>query len=74
MRCKGQINNAAVTITQKSPLLLPAKHSFVELLIKNFHESVKHNGFNDTLVALRENYWIIHVESPMLLALHISKS
>ena len=39
--------------------MLPAKHRFVDLLIKNFHERVKHNGVNDTLVALRENYWII---------------
>ena len=59
IRCRGRINNANIAFTQKNPILLPAKHRFVDLLIKNFHERVKHNGVNDTLVALRENYWII---------------
>jgi len=59
MKCRGRINNAAITTTQENPILLPAKHYFVDLLIKNRHEKVKHNGVNDTLIALREKYWIV---------------
>ena len=59
MKCRGRINNAAISTTQKNPILLQAKHHFVDLLIKSCHEKVKHNGVNDTLIALRERYWIV---------------
>ena len=60
LKCKGRINNSDLLIKQKNLILLPSKHRYVELLIKEFHHRVKHNGINDTLVALREKYWILH--------------
>ena len=59
LRCNGRINNAPIPQTAKKPVLLPAKHPLVRLLIQQAHEQVKHNGIRDTLTNLRERYWII---------------
>ena len=59
LRCKGRINNSDLHLEQKNPILLPSKHAYIDLMIKEFHHRVRHSGINDTLVALREKYWII---------------
>ena len=38
---------------------MPAKHTFVKLVIKQIHDRVKHSGINATLTALRERYWVL---------------
>ena len=38
---------------------MPAKHTFVKLVIKQTHNRVKHSGINATLTALRERYWVL---------------
>ena len=38
---------------------MPAKHESTHLLIKQSHESVKHNGIRDTLTTLRERYLVL---------------
>lgn len=43
----------------KNPLLLPTKHRFTELLVKERHNAVHHNGTPETLAAVREGYWIV---------------
>ena len=59
LRCQGRINNSALGVYQKNPILLPSKHPFIDLLIKDYHMRVRHSGINDTLVALRDKYWIL---------------
>ena len=59
IRCKGRISNAPLPTSSKSPILLPAKHAFVKLTIKQTHDRVKHSGINATLTALRERYWVL---------------
>ena len=59
IRCKGRIANASLPTSSKSPILLPAKHTFVKLVIKQTHDRVKHSGINATLTALRERYWVL---------------
>ena len=56
LRCKGRINNSDLHLEQKNPILLPSKHAYIDLMIKEFHHRVRHSGINDTLVALREKY------------------
>ena len=43
----------------KNPILLPSKHAIVELLVRDVHNRVKHNGTRDTLTTTRERYWIL---------------
>ncbi len=59
IRCKGRINNASLPVTARNPILLPSNHKLVCLIIQQSHCSVKHNGIKDTLINLRERFWII---------------
>ena len=59
IRCKGRINNAVLSTSTKNPILLPAKHAFVSLLVKQTHDVVKHAGNKDILTTLRERFWIL---------------
>ena len=54
-RCQERINNSALGIYQRNPILLPSKHPFIDHLIKR----VTHSGINDTLVAQQHKYWIL---------------
>ena len=59
IRCKGRISNASLPTSSKSPILLPAKHTFVKLVIKQTRDRVKHSGINASPTALRERYWVL---------------
>ena len=59
IKCKGRINNAPLPALTKNPILLPAKHAFVNLLVKHTHNCVKHNGIKDTLTTLRERFGVL---------------
>ena len=54
IRCKGRINQSTLPASFKNPILLPAKHPFTALLIRNHHHLVHHNGIRETLAAVRE--------------------
>ena len=58
IRCDGRIENSSQEKESKQPILLPATHYFTELLIKEQHEVVHHNGIRDTLNLIRQKYWI----------------
>ena len=53
------MNNAGLLGSARNPILLPAKHDFVPLVIKKVHASVKHCGLRDTLTTIRERFWIL---------------
>lgn len=38
---------------------MPAKHHFVSLLVFDSHKKVFHFGISDTLMEIREKYWVI---------------
>ena len=59
IRCKGRIANASLSSSARTPILLPAKHAFTNLTIRNIHNLVKHSGIRDTLTNLRERFWIL---------------
>jgi len=57
--CRGRINKSTVSAESKNLILLPSKNHVVNLIIKHYHNLVKHNGVNDTSNALRERFWVI---------------
>ena len=59
LKCKGRINLANVPTQSKNPLLLPAKHPLTDLVVRDAHQRVKHNGIRDTLTTIRERFWIL---------------
>jgi hypothetical protein len=59
LKSRGRIWHADLPQSTKTPVLLPAKHGFVQLVIFAFHERVKHSGIRDTLSTVRERFWIL---------------
>ena len=59
IRCKGRINNADTAEESKNPVLLPSRHRCTELLIRERHDHVHHNGVRETLNAIRETDWVL---------------
>ena len=59
LRCKGRLNNASLNLGSKNPILLPSKSRFLELLICEIHQRIKHSGIRDTLTTIRERFWLI---------------
>ena len=59
LRVKGRLENTSISIDAASPLILPPKHSYTQLLIKHFHEQALHCGQETVLNQLRQKYWIL---------------
>ncbi|GFY55354.1 hypothetical protein TNIN_85171 [Trichonephila inaurata madagascariensis] len=47
-----------VNYHEKHPILIPVKIRFTELLVQNAYEKVLHSGVADTLIQVREKYWV----------------
>ena len=58
IRCEGRIENSSQELAAKHPILIPAKHLFTDLFIREHHKVVHHNGIRGTLNSIREKYWI----------------
>ena len=48
LRCQGRIGNSSLPLSSNEPIILPSKHYFVELLILDAHNKLKHSGVNDS--------------------------
>ena len=59
VRCKGCINNSSLPMETRNPIILPKHSRFVQLLIKHIHLKNFHSSVRDTLIYLREKYWVI---------------
>ncbi len=57
--CRGRLSSAEVPESSKNPVLLPTRHRFTELLIRERHEGIHHQDIRDTLNSIREQYWIL---------------
>jgi hypothetical protein len=53
------LNNAPLSDSSKNPIILPSKHHFIDLIVKDVHEEAYHNGINTTLSRISERYRII---------------
>ena len=58
IRCGGRLHNAQLDETTKFPYLLPAKHPVSELIVTDAHRSQLHAGVNQTVIHLRQKFWI----------------
>ena len=50
--CGGRLKNAPLPFDSKFPVLIPEEHYVTELIIRNCHNNVMHNGVKDTLTEL----------------------
>ena len=58
IRCQGRIDHSTVPESSKTPILMPKRHHFTELLIMHRHNQVFHDGICETLNLIRETHWI----------------
>jgi len=58
LRCGGRIHNAPLSELARFPYLLPSRHYFTELVIRNAHVTHLHSGVSATLTILRQTCWI----------------
>ena len=58
-RCRGRIQNAAVSYSTKHPILLHQDYPFTFLVAHKAHEDVLHNGVKETLTKI----WIVRGRS-----------
>ena len=59
LRVGGRLKNADLTFNQIHPILLPKTHHVTDLIIKQYHELNYHSGIQNTLYAIRLNFWIL---------------
>ena len=59
VRCEGRISQSTLPESAKQPILLLSKHRFTELVIREKHEVVHHDGIKETLNCVREKYWVL---------------
>ena len=52
------LKNAPLPFDSKFPVLIPEEHYVTELIIRNCHNNVMHNGVKDTLTELRQRYYV----------------
>ncbi|XP_015431641.1 PREDICTED: uncharacterized protein LOC107187946 [Dufourea novaeangliae] len=57
MRVGGRLQYATLEYDQKHPVILPAKHPFIDLLIRHEHIRLLHAGCQHVVASLRERYW-----------------
>lgn len=57
IRVGGRIQRAQLPYAAKCQIILPAKHSFTNLLIEYEHKRNLHAGTQGTLAAIRTKYW-----------------
>ncbi len=57
-RCGGRLGNAETPYATKYPIILPKSHPITNLIVKQAHERVLHDGVRETLTEIRSKYWI----------------
>lgn len=57
-RCRGRFLNSNLPIEAKFPIYVPKESWVTELLIKKVHQKAHHSGPGNTLLIIREKYWI----------------
>lgn len=59
LRIGGRLRKAPMSFDEKHPIILPYKHHVTDLIIRDCHERVGHQGREHVLSSLREQFWII---------------
>ena len=59
IRCEGRISESSAPEPAKQPILLPPKHPFTELIVRESHEIVHHNGIRETLNCIHGRFWVL---------------
>ncbi|KAL1258963.1 hypothetical protein QQF64_009540 [Cirrhinus molitorella] len=71
LRIGGQLKNATLDLNEKFHLIIPGRSHVARLLLKHYHDRVKHQGRIFTESAVRNaGYWIVGVRKLINSILH----
>ena len=59
LRVGGRLEKAPLQLDAKHPIILPASHHVVRLIIEFYHHASGHSGTEHVLSMIRERFWII---------------
>ncbi|GFS56019.1 integrase_H2C2 domain-containing protein [Trichonephila clavipes] len=65
IRVGGRQQKSKFSYLQNPPIILPAKHYFVNLMVRDSHEKVFYGGVSETLLEIRERFWLIRGRQTM---------
>lgn len=54
----GRLQHSDMSFSERHPYILPSDHRLSEMWIRQCHDQVMHSGTRDTLMQLRDKYWI----------------
>ena len=60
LRVEGRLENAALPVDAKHPIILPGRHALTRLIALHEHVNAGHAGPSYTLMLTRQKFWIIH--------------
>jgi len=58
LRVRGRLKHSNLSFDRKHSIILPQRHFFTELVIKNSHQATLHGGAHLTLAHTRYKFWI----------------
>ena len=60
LRVEGRLDNAALPVDTKHPIILPGRHALTRLIVLQEHVNAGHAGPSYTLMLTRQKFWIIN--------------
>ena len=70
LRVGGRLQKAPLQLDAKHPIILPASHHVVRLIISFYHYISGHSGTEHVLSMIRERFWIVKARAAVKRALH----
>ena len=59
IKMTGRIQYSELSESEKHPIILPYKSYIVKLLIEDIHRKQLHSGINQTLISVRDRFWVL---------------
>jgi len=59
LRVGGRLQNSGLSVDQRHPAILPARHHVTGLIVQFYHVQQGHCGTQSVLSATREKFWIV---------------
>ena len=63
IKMRGRVQYADLSEDEKHPVILPDKSYIVKLIVEDRHRKQIHGGINQTLIAVREQFWILRARA-----------
>ena len=58
VHCQGRLSNSSLPYSARYSILLPREKYLTTLIIRKCHDNVFHNKVKETLVQLRQRFWV----------------